>query len=192
MSQIGAGIQVLPNSLKVLKHWGLEPTLSPHASSPKCANLISWKGSPLSSLDFSKSAANYPGTSYWDFHRADLHRVLIERAIGLGATMECNARAVEVRFGDDTTVILADGSELSADLVIGADGIHSRMREVLVGRKQPPKRTGDLAYRLLLDTKKLLKDPELAPLVEAKEVNYWIGPGAHVGKFKVEHNVLGH
>jgi salicylate hydroxylase len=65
--------------------------------------------------------------------------------------------------------------------VISADGIHSRMREVMLGQKQPPTRTGDLAYRLLLDTNKLMEDPDLAPFVTAKEVNYWIGPGAHVG-----------
>ncbi|KAF8859368.1 FAD binding domain-containing protein [Acephala macrosclerotiorum] len=183
IGEIGAGIQVLPNSSKVLKHWGLEKALSAHASNPTCANLIGWKGDPLSSLDFGTSAAKYPGTCYWDFHRADLHRVLIDRAIELGATMECNARVVNVRcnVGDDTaTVVLADGREMDADLVIGADGIHSRMREALVGRKQPPTRTGDLAYRLLLDTKRLLEDPDLAPFVPAGEVNYWIGPGAHV------------
>jgi salicylate hydroxylase len=111
--------------------------------------------------------------------------VLIDRAIELGATMECNARAIDVRCDADrntATVMLADGREQIADLVIGADGIHSRMREVLVRQKQPPKRTGDLAYRLLLDTKKLMRDPDLAPFVTAKEVNYWIGPGAHVGR----------
>jgi salicylate hydroxylase len=170
----------------VLKYWGLEPTLSPNASNPKCANLISWKGVLLSSLDFATSAAKYPGTCYWDFHRADLHRVLIDRAVGLGATMECNARVIDVKCDTDRnteTVVLADGREQTADLVIGADGIHSSMREVLVGQKQPPKRTGDLAYRLLLETKKLMRDPDLAPFVTTKEVNYWIGPGAHVGKF---------
>jgi salicylate hydroxylase len=114
--------------------------------------------------------------------------VLIDRALELGATMECNARAIDVRCDTDSntaTVVLADGREQIADLVIGADGIHSRMREVLVGKLQPPKRTGDLAYRLLLDTKKLMNDPDLAHFVAAKEVNYWIGPGAHVGTSKL-------
>jgi len=112
--------------------------------------------------------------------------VLIDRAVELGATMECNARVIDVKCdtdGNTATVVLADGRAQTADLVIGADGIHSNMREVLVGQKQPPKRTGDLAYRLLLDTKKLMRDPDLAPFVTTKEVNYWIGPGAHVGKF---------
>lgn len=187
IGEIGAGIQVLPNSSKVLKHWGLEPRLAPRAMSPKRANLIRWKdGSHLSSLDFATSAAKYPGTNYWDFHRADLHQVLIERALELGATVECDARVVDVRTRveggmSEATVVLADGREMTADLVVGADGIHSRMREILVGQPQPPTKTGDLAYRLMLDAQEMLKDPELAPFVRDEEVNYWIGPDAHVG-----------
>ena len=101
--------------------------------------------------------------------------------------MECGARVVDVGFESDeeggVIVVLEDGRRMSADLVVGADGIHSRMREVLVGKKQPPKRTGDLAYRLLLDAEKLMEDEELRRLVLEKEVNYWIGPGKHVGRF---------
>lgn len=79
------------------------------------------------------------------------------------------------------TVVLSDGREITADIVVGADGIHSRMREVLTGKSAPPIKTGDLAYRLLLKTENMLKDPDLAPFVTAKEVNYWIGPDAHAG-----------
>jgi len=65
------------------------------------------KGIPLSSLDFASSAAKYPRTCYWDFHRSDLHRVLIDRAIELGGTVECNAKAVDVRMNveDDMATV---------------------------------------------------------------------------------------
>ena len=63
------------------------------------------------------------------------------------------------------------------------DGINSRMREIMLGREDPPILTGDLAYRLLLSTKDMLKDPELASFVTDPQVNYWLGPDAHVGKF---------
>lgn len=176
----------------MLKSWGLQTALSPYASHPKAANLINWKGISLSSLDFATSAGKYPGTEYWDFHRADLHAVLISRAKGLGASLECNARVVDVIFAsaevgkEGATVVLEDGRRMDADLVVGADGIHSRMREVLVGKKQPPKRTGDLAYRLLLDAEKLMEDEELRSFVLQKEVNYWIGPGKHVGMYLLQ------
>jgi salicylate hydroxylase len=115
-----------------------------------------------------------------------LHKELIERMVQLGGTVECGARFVDVRTkieGEKSvaTVVLADGREMRADLVVGADGIHSRMREILVRKPQPPTRTSDLAYRLLLDTNEMMKDPELAPFVRDEEVNYWIGPDSHVG-----------
>jgi salicylate hydroxylase len=78
--------------------------------------------------------------------------------------------------------VLQNGEEHVADLVVGADGINSNLREIMLGRKDPPILTGDLAYRLLLSTKEMLKDSELAPFVTDPQVNYWLGPDAHAGK----------
>jgi salicylate hydroxylase len=68
---------------------------------------------------------------------------------------------------------------LTADLVVGADGINSRLREVFLGQSDPPTLTGDLAYRLLLDTDEMRKDEDLRHLVETPQVNFWLGPDAH-------------
>jgi len=84
--------------------------------------------------------------------------------------------------GESATVVLSDGRRMTADLVVGADGINSRLREVMLGRKDPPTPTGDLAYRLLLSTKGMLKDPELAEFVKTPQISYWLGPDAHAGK----------
>lgn len=158
--------------------------LEPYATKPKQVNILGWKGNYISSLDFADSAAQYPGTFYWDFHRANLHQCLLERALQLGCKVYCSSRAVDVLInsnGETATVVLYDGRRMTADLVIGADGINSRMREVMLGRKDPPTPTGDLAYRLLLSTKEMLKDPELADFVKTPQVNYWLGPDAHAG-----------
>lgn len=78
--------------------------------------------------------------------------------------------------------ILYDGRQITADLIIGADGISSRLREIMLGKEMgsdPPTPTGDLAYRLLLSTKEMMKDPELATMVTDPQVNYWMGPDKH-------------
>lgn len=62
---------------------------------------------------------------------------------------------------------------------MGADGINSRLREAFLGREDPPTPTGDLAYRLLLDTDRMRADPDLRPFIEQPQVNYWIGPEKH-------------
>ncbi|KAH7399852.1 FAD dependent oxidoreductase [Cadophora sp. MPI-SDFR-AT-0126] len=186
IAEVGAGIQILPNSSRVLQQWGMLSSLSRYATRPKCVNMLSWKGTPISSLDFVSSASQYPGTFYWDFHRADLHSCLLERAVELGAEVRCKARVVDVkvdsesqRDGDGATVVLDGGEQIWCDLVVGADGINSRLRELLLKKPDPPIPTGDLAYRLLLSTSDMLKDPSLAELVTNPQVNYWLGPHAH-------------
>lgn len=104
----------------------------------------------------------------------------------LGAEIRCKARVVDVRVDEDgkgnaegASVVLEGGEEIWGDLVVGADGINSRLRELLLKRPDPPTPTGDLAYRLLLSTSDMLKDPDLAELVTNPQVNYWLGPDAH-------------
>lgn len=167
----------------MLQYWGLKDMLEPHSTKPKQLNIIHWKGEIISSMNFHESAAQYPGTFYWDFHRANLHKCLLERTLQLGGEVRCKARVKDVICDESTgtarVVLYDDGTELVADLVVGCDGINSRLREVMLGHKDPPTRTGDLAYRLLLSTEEMQKDPELAGFVTDPQVNYWLGPDAH-------------
>ncbi|KAK7739733.1 hypothetical protein SLS53_005703 [Cytospora paraplurivora] len=122
------------------------------------------------------------GAPFWDFYRMNLHRCLLERATQLGATIITNARATGFTVSPDestATVFCADGRNFEADLVVGADGINSKLREAFLGREDPPVPTGDIAYRLLLNTEEMRKDPELRGFVEEPQVNYWVGPGKH-------------
>lgn len=115
-------------------------------------------------MDFQDSEKNYPGTWYRDFHRADLQRCLVDRAVELGVRIICNARIQSVRVSvEETTAtsIAADGRQWEGDLVIGADGVFGTLTEELLGRSNPPVKTGDLVYRLLLSTEEMRKDPDL-------------------------------
>ena len=137
----------------------------------------SWKGAALSSMDLHAAGARY-GAPFWDFHRANLHRCLLTRAVSLGTTIRVNARVTTLEDGGRTAVLWS-GERIASDLVIAADGIHSQMREWFVGRADPPRKTGDLAYRLLLGTEKMLADAELRGMVEVPGVDYWLGPRKH-------------
>lgn len=162
--------------------------LEPYATKPKQVNMLGWKGNLISSMNAHDSASKYPGSFYWDFHRANLHRCLYDRAVELGAAVQTDSRVINVltglgtSYGEKAAVVLDDGREMQADLVVGADGINSKLREVMLGREDPPTPTGDLAYRLLLSTREMIKDPELRGFVEDPQVNYWLGPDAHAGE----------
>ncbi|KAI0869924.1 FAD binding domain-containing protein [Hypoxylon argillaceum] len=181
IGEIGAGIQVLPNAARILFSWGLKDILEPHATWPQKCNFWGWKGNFLSEMDYD-GYSRATGAPFWDFHRANLHRGLITRAMQLGAKLITNAKVQDFTIAADessTTVVLANGQTLTADLVVGADGINSKLREIFLGREDPPIPTGDLAYRLLLNTKSMLSDPALRPFVDSPQVNYWLGPGVH-------------
>ncbi|ESZ95549.1 hypothetical protein SBOR_4078 [Sclerotinia borealis F-4128] len=197
IGEIGAGIQILPPTSLILQTWGLLPHLSAHSTSPSHVNMRSWQtGSIISTMDCQASAARYPGTAYWDFHRANLHRGMYDRAVELGVRVRVGVKVVGVRIlegeGEERGArVLVEGGrngggkreeeeeDLKADLVVGADGVFSKMREVMLGKEDPPHLTGDLAYRLLLSTKEMLADDELADFVKNPQVNYWLGPKMH-------------
>src|SRR5438067_1902275 len=111
----------------------MEETLSKHATRPKQCNYIGWKGDHISSMDFHEYASEL-GTPFWDFHRANLHMELLNRAKDLGATIETNSRVVDIEYeklAHDRTIavaILTDGRRKRADLIVGADCINSRCR----------------------------------------------------------------
>lgn len=192
IGEVGAGIQILPNAARVLRSWGLEDKLKPYATAPRTANFIGWKGNHLSTMDY-HAYAEALGAPFWDFHRAHLHKCMLDRAIELGATLRTGSRVEDfVVSGDGTeaTVFLADGTSMTADLVVGADGINSKLREALVGHSDPPILTGDLAYRLLLSTKDMLEDPELRQFIEDPQVHYWIGPDAHAVNYVLNQGEL--
>ncbi|KAH8670647.1 hypothetical protein BGZ61DRAFT_537290 [Ilyonectria robusta] len=182
IGEVGAGIQVLPNAVRVLFSWGLKDKLEKFATKPQKCNFIGWKGNHLSSMDYHGYAAAAGGFPFWDFHRANLHKCLLDRAIELGAKLITKAKVETYTVsgdGSSTTVFLEDGRSMTTDLLVGADGINSKLREEFLGKSDPPVLTGDLAYRLLLNTSEMLKDPQLRPFVENPQVNYWVGPEKH-------------
>jgi salicylate hydroxylase len=96
--------------------------------------MLGWKGNVLAQMDFYEYA-NELGTPFWDFHRANLHAALLERAMQLGAKVVVGACVVDVEFvdveddgkGSVATTVLEDGRTFTADLVVGADGINRQM-----------------------------------------------------------------
>ncbi|CZT22001.1 related to salicylate hydroxylase [Ramularia collo-cygni] len=191
IAEVGAGIQVLPNSARVLIQWGLGPRLASLATIPEEVVMLSWRSDRITSMNFADAAEEYQAP-FWDFHRADLHSALLNRAEELGMTFQTRSRVIHVDDSDTrrATVVLSDGRRMSADLVIGADGIHSKCREVLLAGPSPPTPSCDLAYRVLLDTNGMRDDPTLASFLETHQVRYWMGPGAHAVSYKLRQGEL--
>ena len=174
------------NSLRILSSWGLRPQLEGNANVPQSTIINGWRGDQISVLDLTAENRRY-GYPSWDIHRADLHSAMLQKAIDLGATVRCNARVVDCICDDlknIVTVKLHDGTSITGDLVIGADGINSIMREIMYQRKDPPQPTGDNAYRFLTDADRIKHDPQLSGLLHQR--NLWFGPGRHVVAYGIK------
>lgn len=99
-------------------------------------------------------------------------------------TIRTGARVVSLD-PSTPTLTLESGEVVHADLVIGADGVKSLTREYVVGGPDKPTPTGDAAYRAIIPTELLLKDPDLRPLVETPEMVGWMGPRGHIMTYNI-------
>ncbi|KAJ5648325.1 hypothetical protein N7490_004697 [Penicillium lividum] len=111
---------------------------------------------------------------------ADYHQVLLEEAIRLGVKFQWGAAVVDI-LTDGPEVILDGGEKLSGDVVIGADGIGSTVRKILLGDSISLIETGDLAYRAVFKREQLeaLNDEKVTVLCQRVGVTSWLGPDKH-------------
>src|SRR4051812_325515 len=134
LEEIGAGIQVAPNAVRLLQRLGVGPALMDVAVPFEVAwEFRRWAdGRVLFSQSFGASGEARFGAPYLAVHRADLLDVLAS-AVPDGV-VSLGARVVDVT---GSTITFADGSSEAFDAVIGADGIHSVVRSVVAGPASP-------------------------------------------------------
>jgi salicylate hydroxylase len=154
VTEIGATISLQPNASRILQHtWGLSDVLESAAGmvdgSFRIYNTDGRKVNEIPLRNYEKFGAD---RIMW--HRQDLHTYLKSKATtkdgpGLPANLRASSRVVECDPSAGL-ITLEDGEKLEADLIIGADGIHSNLRSVVLGKKVTAKPTGISAYRLML------------------------------------------
>jgi len=145
-ARLGAGIQVGCNAMKVLRTLGLEQRMRQQSFYPRSWNNRDWRtGEVKFDMIFGESAEQKFGAPYLLAHRGDLHAALASavpagcirlghKLIGLDETSE----RIKLTF--------ANGTIATADAVVGADGVHSIVRDILFGASSV-NFTGRIAYR---------------------------------------------
>jgi len=178
--QIGAGIQIPPNSTRILKRWGLLEKLEAVSVRPHNFILRSYRdGKILSTQNMIPHCENTYEVPYLHIHRADYHKILVEEAERVGVKIQLDSTVTKIDF-ENAEIHIKNKPTFSADIIIGADGLKSVCREALLGRADPPYLTGDLAYRITVPADVMAKDPMLKDLVEKPNINYWMGPDSHI------------
>lgn len=145
-ARIGAGIQMSPNAMRALRGLGLEGQVRRIAFQPRTWNNREWDtGAVKFELPLGQTSEDQFGAPYLQMHRGDLHAALLSAVPAQHISL--NNRLVEVTAAaSGFRLSFADGMDAEADLIVGADGVHSRIREILLGPEQPMA-TGRVAYR---------------------------------------------
>jgi 6-hydroxynicotinate 3-monooxygenase len=153
-SRIGAGIILSANVSKVLRRLGLEDGLI--AAGIKSRSYVSraWDtGEIMAEFVFDAASERHYGGPYVHIHRGDLHAVL-ERGVTPG-TIAFEHQLVDLQEKNGSVrLVFANGAASEADIVIGADGIRSKVRDFLLG-PEPPQFVGAVAYRAIFPAERL-------------------------------------
>src|SRR2546425_3728596 len=133
-ARVGAGIQMLPNAMKVLRELGLEDRWRRIAFEPISHLNREWDtGEVMRELPMSEDAFSAP---YLCMHRAELHEALL--SLLPDEIIHLNKKVIGLdQSREQVTLAFADGTTAAADAVIGADGIHSAVREIIIGPDMP-------------------------------------------------------
>jgi salicylate hydroxylase len=121
--QVGAGIQIPPNSSRILHSWGVGEALERRSVRPSGIVWRRWQdGKPIANARLGSHIVDKYGAPYYVTHRAHLHDALHERTQQLGVPVELSQRVQSYDL-EKATVTFADGKVVMADLVIAADGM---------------------------------------------------------------------
>jgi salicylate hydroxylase len=182
LREIGAGLVVAPNLARLLRRLGVLDRLLKTAVRLETGwEFRRWQdGAVLSDEDLATRCEALYGEHTYTAHRADL-LAAIRAAVPDGA-VRLGRRCVKVEAGDDNrpaVLTFADGGVAEADVVIGADGIHSVVRAALTEAAVPPAYSGSCAFRALVPA-------ERAPAFARRPAQVlWLGPGHHLVHYPV-------
>jgi 2-polyprenyl-6-methoxyphenol hydroxylase-like FAD-dependent oxidoreductase len=183
LKEVGAGIQITPNSTKILRAIGLDDAVRKRGFEPGfMLTRDMTSGEVLFRTQAKGAMAERFGAGWFQIHRADLLEILTDALAG--AAIRLNARCVGVEPAENGAVVQINGSERELfDVVVGCDGILSMVRAILHG-DQNARFTGNMCWRALIPVN-ALPENHLEPVM-----NYWMGRRGHVVAYFVRGGAL--
>jgi salicylate hydroxylase len=183
LSEVGAGIQISPNASRILHRLGLADALASLGVKPLAWHQRRWDdGRTLLRTPLAEAVEAEFGFPHYQMHRADVLDALA-RALPAERLHVGHRFAALVDHGDRVEATFENGTHISVDALVGADGIHSTVRHVLFGPEKP-RFTGCVAYRGLVPAARLSHlDLEVTSQI-------WMGPGKHFVHYYVQNRRL--
>lgn len=181
LKELGAGVQISSNGTRVLYALGLGPAIEKLGVIVAGKEIRLWStGQTWKLFDLGAVSVERYGFPYMMFHRGDLHGALLQairRERPDAIHLDCKCVGVR-QDADGVTVEFEGRKSAQAPIVIGADGVQSRVRESLFGADRP-EFTGIVAWRGLIPR------DLVPPGVKMDVGTNWVGPGGHVVHYPV-------
>jgi 3-hydroxybenzoate 6-monooxygenase len=183
-TEIGAGLQLAPNATRLLRRYDLLDDLLDTAVRPRrLVAMNALTGQRLTTLDLEQVRRRY-GAPYLVVHRHDLLEVLVKHCRKEPTLVLETAKEVTTVTdrGDHVTVTCRDGSTSRTEVLVGADGLDSTVRPLVVDDELQP--TGFVAYRGAVPVDRVDRRAGL------DEVVAWMGPGMHLVQYPLRRGAL--
>ena len=183
LTEVGGGINMAPNATRVLRRLGLGPDLDREGIRPTGTHQRRWEdGRTLQKAPLNPLCEQLYGAPHMTIHRADLLAVIA--AAFPAARIHLGHRLVGLADrGDRAEAWFENGAHIAADVLVGADGIHSAVRATLFGEEEPAF-AGCVAYRGLVPVERI---PDLGLELGNQS---WVGPGGHLVHYFVSRGRL--
>ena len=175
LGEVGAGIQMSANAMHVLNHLGIGEKISAKSVRPAAYVFrLHDTGEEIDRFALSEEHLKLHKAPYNQAHRADLYDLLAEAVLQMKpGAVTLNKRATGFReTPEDVELLFDDGTSAKGNLLIGADGVKSVIRDQIAGAI-PATYTGDSAWRITVPREKL------APNFMDEVMSVWMGPGKH-------------
>lgn len=185
-SEVGAGVQLGPNAVRRLFCFGLGAALDAVAARPARLSVCSAiSGRELAALPLNPDMAARHGAPYCTVHRADLHGLLLA-ALAQEDRVRLRTASPVRSVGQDAGCVrltVAADMEVEGDLLVGADGLWSTVRQQVLGDGAATP-SGHVAYR------SLVAQQALPAALRSQQVTAWLGPRLHVVAYPVRRGEL--
>jgi len=179
LAVLGDIISFGTNAGRQFERWGVGAQMYEHCAHLKTFDMWNHKGEQIFSQNVSQEEF---GARSYNGHRGELHQILWKKALALGVDIRCGSDVTE--FGETATEawLICNGHKMTADVIIGADGVRSNARKLVLGYNDKPKASGYAIYRTWFKIKDtdMATDPLTSWLIKEHDTfNGWIGEDVH-------------